>query len=236
MTDSNGTPRTIVSSDATQLMRPYDNPVKAQPVDLPKSGFGGGYQAHAVEERIAELTYQIGVLTRNREELQRVIAAKQTENGRLNQRIADLADENKRLKHEAENPVEALGKVGQELINAAKAQADDIRAKVRKEAEAHMADSNRKADAAIAQAERNAAATVAQAKERADGLDAEAQAHVRDAHAQADRIVAQAKEVADRLDAESKERAKRAGDQQTRAANAVLEAKATLKRLLEDLA
>lgn len=237
MTDANGNPRQVASADATQLMRPLtgiNNPVQAKPLDLPKASFGG-YQPRAVEETVAELQYKVGALMRDREELNRVIAAKQTENGRLNQRITDLTDENKRLHHAADNPVEALGKAGQELINAAKGQADDIRAKVRAEAEEHVKASREQAEQIIAQAEQNAAATVQQALARRKQIDTEADARIGASHEQAERIIAQAKQAAAGMNEDAKNRAAKAHEDEVRARNAIEESKALLRRLLGDL-
>lgn len=234
MSDSNTQPRTVSSGNATQLIQ-VDAPARPQPLDLPKSSFGG-YQPEATERLVAELQYRLSAAARNLEELNRAITVKQTENGRLNQRVADLTDENKRLKHAAENPVEALGQAGQALINAAKGQAADIRAKVRAEAEQQVKDSRLKADDIIRTAEKGAADTVTQARQRVDELDRQAQARVDQANKDAQHVVAEARDTARQLDAQSKQRAEQAQTMETRAKNAVVEAKATLQRLLDGLA
>lgn len=230
MTDANGKPRTIVSSDATQLIPTLAEREPVTPLDLPKANFGG-YQARAVEELVADLRFKLSAAARSLQESQRVIAARQMENGKLNQRIADLTQENQQLKHAADNPVEALGQAGQALINLAKGQADDIRAKVRAEEEQRLASSRQQAERIVADAERDAKDTVDQAKARAAELGEQAKRVVAQSRTQADHLLAEAHDKAAALEKESAARAEQAKQLEAAARASADEAYRTLTAL-----
>ncbi|KAA8816138.1 hypothetical protein CSQ85_11990 [Bifidobacterium rousetti] len=126
--------------------------------------------------------------------------------------------------------------MGQEVINGAKGQAEEIRAKVREEERQRLADSRAKADKLVRDAERDAAIQVQQGVDRRKQLEEEANRLISQARAQATDIVAQAKTRADQLELDAHDRVVNADRVEAHARTTVVQAYQTLAKAAKSLA
>lgn len=233
---SDNTP--IPVTDVTRITPPVNTTTPPTPVasNLPTlSRAFNGYRIEEVDRLLANMVDQHQAdkrsLAQAYENQQRLAARI----GSLQAQLDAAIQERDRLQHEAENPWETLGANAQKLMTDAKAQANDIRNKVREDAQRIQASASEQAKAALTNAQNQANKIIEQANQRIQQADQALQERTTQAE---QKLATREQQLQQNIEQSKQDHANRihvAEQREQQAEQAISQAKTMLQHLYESL-